>query len=165
MTDIELKELNILANRIAVVIGRKDFTRLFFDPDLAAIRKCVASESTDSQESSLLLHIGKQIKNRRVLKKISQLTLAHKVHIHVSQASRHERGKQLTIDILEEYANALGCSIHDFLPPEQNDDICQKRVDKIVNMFPEVLKLPEDQQDMVFDMVENFLKLALEKRH
>jgi len=115
---------------------------------------------------TLLPFIGSQIKFIRKKKKMNQLALAHAVHVSASQVSRHEKGQQLTIDILEDYANALGCSIHDFLPPDQLkriDEEYRMRVNEIMNLIPEAANLPKDEREKVFSIVENTLKLALRK--
>lgn len=121
---------------------------------------------TPLMATALLPFIGSQIRHFRKKKKMDQLDLADAVHLSASQVSRHENGQQLTVEILENYAYALDCSIHDLLPPDQLriiDDALRAQVAEIMNLIPEAADLPAAERDKVLSIVENALKLALRK--
>jgi len=56
-----------------------------------------------------------EIRNRRVLQRMTQKELAEKANVDRSYISQIESGKVTpTLSVLERLANALGCSIKDF---------------------------------------------------
>ena len=85
------------------------------------------------------------------------------IHVNVSQVSRHENGKQLTLKILPLYAKALECSVHDLLPLDDDEIINElhKRINQIVDRFPELQNMPSEQREYVFRIVESTLSHVL----
>lgn len=128
-------------------------------------RKCHYSRR-DSLRRNCADLIGEEIKRRRQALYMTQEKLAQMIHIDAGQVSRHERGLQLTLNILPLYAEALGCSVQDLLPgrsPERMFSALNERMDTINDLFPEILELPPEERDQVLNIVETTLRLALRK--
>lgn len=110
--------------------------------------------------------IGGEIRRRRLHLEMTQEKLAQMVHIDAAQVSRHEHGHQLTLNILPLYAEALGCSVQALLPGHSTErvfSVLNDRLERINDLFPEILDLPPEQREQVLNIVETTLKLALKK--
>lgn len=110
--------------------------------------------------------IGEEIRRRRLHLEMTQEKLAQMIHIDTAQVSRHEHGRQLTLNILPLYAEALGCSVQALLPGHSTERVfstLNDHLERIYDLFPEILELPPEQREQVLNIVETTLKLALKK--
>jgi len=70
------------------------------------------------------MDIPKRIREIRETKKLRQIDVAQKIGIEVSQYNRYEkRGKKLTIEQLEQIANALDVTLKELLFEENSGDL------------------------------------------
>lgn len=144
----------------------------FSKTDSCFMLKTAQSESLvidfGSSSVDLASQIGAQIKKYRLERNMTQEQLAEKAHTSHTQVSRHESGRNLTVEILQSYADALGVSPKDLIPSADSKSKTKyhENFDKIISCIaermPELHTLSAEQCNRVCQIVKNTLDLILD---
>lgn len=99
--------------------------------------------------------IGTRIRANRIRRNMSQQKLAIMMHMDKSTISRNERGLSLTLDAIPQYAEQLGCAVHDLVPDYDYISDGERSFDKVIEEFKISNNLSNE------DMESLLLKTAL----
>lgn len=101
--------------------------------------------------------IGERIKYLRKKKKITQQQMAEKLDISVNHMSAFERGKyNIKLELLVIIMNELECTADDIFC----DVIKCGYKNKASRLSDKIEKLPTEEQEKIFEVVETLLKVA-----
>lgn len=79
--------------------------------------------------------IGTRIRMNRIRRNMTQQKLAIMMHMDKSTISRNERGLSLTLDAIPQYADRLGCTVHDLVPDYDYISDRERSFDKVIEEF------------------------------
>ena len=79
--------------------------------------------------------IGTRIRMNRIRRNMTQQKLAIMMHMDKSTISRNERGLSLTLDAIPQYADRLGCTVHDLVPDYDYIIDRERSFDKVIEEF------------------------------
>lgn len=79
--------------------------------------------------------IGTRIRMNRIRRNMTQQKLAIMMHMDKSTISRNERGLSLTLDAIPQYAEQLGCAVHDLVPDFDYISDGERSFDKVIEEF------------------------------
>ena len=108
--------------------------------------------------------IGSRIRFLRYSRGMSQKRLAIEMNVDAATISRHERGQNLTIDMLSMYAKVMNVDVNDLLTEEKKQEYLdekQKKIEATIKNFQQLHDLPDEKLDEVLSIVESTIKLAL----
>jgi len=136
----------------------------YFPPHDPHIQGCARVKESPELLPTLGSQVGMQIKIRRLRSGMTQLALAQKVHVDEATVSRHEHGKNITLDIIPVYAEAFGCKLYDLIPQEQGEVLYehkQERINQVIDDFQKLNKLPDEELEEVIKIIEGIIKVSL----
>ncbi len=96
-----------------------------------------------------LCSIGSNIRIRRELKHLTQEELSDMVHVSDVTIRRHERGKNLSFEIIPLYAAALECTPEELILSKVNCD------DPVIRACLRIKDEPEEVQKLLLGNLEN----------
>lgn len=97
--------------------------------------------------------IGKNIRDRRVGKGLTQEALSSLMYVDVKTVKRHEKGQGLTLNMIPAYAAALNCSIMDLM--FANVDIS----DPVYGVFARIKGHSEEEQKQLVGIIAQWLDM------
>ncbi len=107
------------------------------------------------------MSFGKNLKELRVEKEMSQEDLAKKIKVHPNHISRYERDLAApSIDVVQRIADALEVSIDQLVYGKQSNVDAGVSDKELVSLFKKVQFLPLKQKDMVKDFLSAFVLKA-----
>ncbi len=136
----------------------------YFPPHDPHIQGCARVKEKPELVPTIGSQVGLQIRNRRLRSGMTQLALAQKVHVDEATVSRHERGMNITLDIIPAYAEALECRLYDLIPQEQGEVLYehrQERINQVIDEFQRLKKLSDDELEEVLQVIEGIIKVSL----
>lgn len=97
--------------------------------------------------------IGKNIRDRRVSRDLTQEALSDLMYVDVKTVKRHEKGQGLTLNMIPAYAAALNCSLVDLV--FTNVEIS----DPVYGVFARIKGCSEEDQKRIVDIIVQCLDM------
>ena len=107
------------------------------------------------------MSFGKNLKECRVEKNISQDELAKKISVHANHISRYERDlSSPSIDVVQRIANALDVSIDELVYGKQNTTDMGLTDRDFIGLFKKTQTLSNKQKQTIKDVLDAFVLTA-----
>lgn len=100
-----------------------------------------------------LQRIGKNIRDRRVGRGLTQEALSALMYVDVKTVKRHEKGQGLTLNMIPAYAAALDCSLMDLM--FANVDIS----DPVFGLFARIKGYSDEEQKQIIGIIVQWLDM------
>ncbi len=104
--------------------------------------------------------VGHEIYRRRKKRGWTQEDLAGYMNSDHRLISRHENGESMNVETLVKYAAVFDCSVDDLLQTNNQRGGLAGLSSELVDTLQSVASLPEEDQQIINDMLKNALRLA-----
>lgn len=102
--------------------------------------------------------IGKNIRDRRVGRGLTQEALSALMYVDVKTVKRHEKGQGLTLNMIPAYAATLNCTLMDLM--FANVDIS----DPVFGVFARIKGYSVEEQEQITGFIVQWLDMMEQKR-